>query len=261
MTRNKNYWALIPLKSNSQRVPSKNVKILNKHPLFAWTIDIALLSNVYDKVIVCTESSIIADEAMLYGADVFRRSLETTKDDSPDILWIYELFTKLKDKYELPEAFSILRPTSPFRTVEMIKNAHLLFENSECDSIRAVEPLNINLHKVWVIDNNNYMYPFVGGYNKVDKFLVPYHSYPTQFAPKSKLFKQNASLEISYTKNVIEKGSISGDKIIPFFTKDYEGFDINIIEDWNEAESLINIGEIIMHEITPKKGGILLNPC
>lgn len=256
----KKYWALIPVKSKSQRVPEKNVKILNKHPLFAWTINIALLSGIYDKVIVCTESSVIADDAMLYGADVFRRSIETTKDDSPDILWIYELFSSLKSKFELPDAFSILRVTSPFRTVDMLKKAHTLFEVSDCDSLRAVEPLDINLHKVWVVDQNRYMHPFVGGYTKVNDFLVPYHSYPTQFAPKSKLFKQNASLEISYVKNILEKRSISGDKIIPFYTDEFEGFDINTLGDWDDAEILVNIGKVSMQEIVYGKGGVLLNP-
>lgn len=256
----KTYWALVPVKSNSQRVPCKNVKILNKHPLFAWSINIGLLSGIYDKIIVVTDSGVIADNAMLYGADVFRRSQKTCRDDSPDIEWVYELFTNLKNKFKLPDAFSILRPTSPFRSIDMLTRAHSLFANNKCHSLRAVEPLNVNLYKVWEINKDDkFMQPFYSEYTIINDFLVPFHSYPTQFAPKSNLFKQNASLEISYTSNVLNDKSITGKDIIPFYTEGYEGFDINVPLDWLVAEQLIEIGAVIMHNISIKKGGCLLN--
>ena len=38
---------------------------------------------------------------------------------------------------------------------------------------------------------------------------------------------QNASLEISKISNLKKYKTITGKKIVPFFTKKYEGFDIN----------------------------------
>ena len=66
------------------------------------------------------------------------------------------------------------------------------------------------------------------------------HSAPSQLSPVC--YKQNASLEISWTRNVTERGSISGDVIKPFFTEGHEGFDVNTEEDWILAEALIERG-------------------
>ena len=54
------------------------------------------------------------------------------------------------------------------------------------------------------------------------------------------IYVQNASLEISKVSNVIDDNSISGDKIMPFITEGYEGFDLNQPYDWEYATYLIN---------------------
>jgi N-acylneuraminate cytidylyltransferase len=49
-------------------------------------------------------------------------------------------------------------------------------------------------------------------------------------------------LELAWTNVPIEKNSIAGDAIIPFVSNEYEGFDINNLEDWMLAETLISQG-------------------
>jgi CMP-N-acetylneuraminic acid synthetase len=60
---------------------------------------------------------------------------------------------------------------------------------------------------------------------------------------QSKIFKkiyiQNASLEISKTSVLKKYKTITGKKIIPFFTKNYEGFDINEKQDLVAAKIII----------------------
>ena len=58
---------------------------------------------------------------------------------------------------------------------------------------------------------------------------TPWHSNQTNALPE--IYVQNASLEISYSKNVFFKNSISGEIVIPFVTNGIEGFDINNPED------------------------------
>ena len=64
-------------------------------------------------------------------------------------------------------------------------------------------------------------------------------SYNNQFKSLPNVYIQNASLEIS-KKEVIKKyKTICGKKIIPFFTNEIEGFDINYISDLNQAKKII----------------------
>ena len=46
--------------------------------------------------------------------------------------------------------------------------------------------------------------------------------------------------------------NISGEKIIPFFTENDEGFDVNVKEDWELAKILINNGEASLPKINKK---------
>jgi hypothetical protein len=65
---------------------------------------------------------------------------------------------------------------------------------------------------------------------------TPSHSMPTQGLPR--VWIQNSSLEMSWTSNVTEGGTIAGDRVWPFFTEGYEGFAIDTPEDWAEAERI-----------------------
>jgi len=63
-----------------------------------------------------------------------------------------------------------------------------------------------------------------------------YHN--RQYADLPQIFIQNASLEIAWSK-CLEINSISGNKIIPFFTNAEEGFDINSELDFWRAKYLL----------------------
>ena len=69
---------------------------------------------------------------------------------------------------------------------------------------------------------------------------VPWHSNQTSNLPE--IYKQTASLEVAWVKTAMKQKSISGTKIIPFVTHEYEGFDINTHLDWLVAEKLLEAG-------------------
>ena len=52
----KNNVALIPARSWSKRVVNKNITPLNGHPLIAYSIVSAIESNIFDQVVVSTDS-------------------------------------------------------------------------------------------------------------------------------------------------------------------------------------------------------------
>ena len=64
---------------------------------------------------------------------------------------------------------------------------------------------------------------------------------------------QNASLEIAKSYIPLTTNSISGEKITPFITCSYEGFDINLPEDWLLAEILIENKLAVLPNISIKR--------
>ena len=241
--------ALIPARSGSKRVKNKNINIFEEHPLIAYTIQSALSSNIFDEIIVSTDSSEIKKISEYYGANVpFIRPKEYAKDTSPDIEWVKHSLDYFKNNGVNYDIFSILRPTSPFRKPKTILRAFNLFKSTKCDSLRAVEKCLQHPCKMWKIEDN-YMSPFVNLEEK-GPLNQPLHS--SQYPSLPEVYIQNASLEIAYTETVIKYNNISGDRVVPFVTVDDEGFDLNIEEDWELANILISKGKAALPIINKK---------
>lgn len=233
------WLGLIPARGGSKRVPGKNIRPLGGQPLLAHTVRPALASGIFDRVIVSTDSSETAVIAREFGAEVpFLRPPELAGDRSPDIDWIRHLLETLREQGEWYDIFAILRPTSPFRTVETFRRARRCFEaHPEADSLRAVEPCRQHPGKMWT-EQGGFLRPLLddGGANP------PWHSSATQSLPP--VLAQNASFEIAWSRVPLEHGTIAGKKIVGFHTENYEGFDINSAEDFLLAEVLVERGMV-----------------
>ncbi|MGE0444008.1 MAG: acylneuraminate cytidylyltransferase family protein [Vicinamibacterales bacterium] len=232
--------AFIPARHGSKRVPGKNVRPLAGHPVLAYTIAAARASGVFDAVIVSTDSEETAAVARQYGAEVpFLRPAALAGDTSPDIEWLDHLIRALAAQGRSWDCFGLLRPTSPFRTVETIRRAWTLFTSQHgVDSLRAVEKCAQHPGKMWVVRGQR-MFPLLPFETRPGQ---PWHSTPYQALPP--VYVQNASLEIAWTRVVLEQKTIAGDVVVPFITEGYEGFDINDPADWELAERLIGQGVV-----------------
>ncbi len=73
--------AIIPARGGSKRIPRKNIKDFFGKPLIAYSIEAALESKLFDKIIVSTDDAEIAEIAKKYGADIpFMRPKELSDD-------------------------------------------------------------------------------------------------------------------------------------------------------------------------------------
>ncbi len=77
----KNAIAIIPARGGSKRIPKKNIKDFFGKPLIAYSIEVALASNLFEKVVVTTDDEQIAKIAKEYGAEVpFIRPADLSDD-------------------------------------------------------------------------------------------------------------------------------------------------------------------------------------
>lgn len=227
--------ALIPARAGSTRCPGKNTRLLACHPLIAYTIAAAQQSGVFSEIVVCTDDQRARSVARDFGTKVYWRM--PVEADQCDIVWIRQ-WLKFNGR---PDAFALLRPTSPFRTAETIQRAYQQFQAmADCgDSIRAVEPVTQTPFKMWTWEGPGT--PIRPLFDLKHPDGVPYHSSPTQSLPV--VYIQNSSLEMSWTSNVECHGTIHGRKVGGFFTQDNEGFSIDTEADWREAVRLVESGE------------------
>ncbi|CAB1078416.1 N-Acetylneuraminate cytidylyltransferase (EC [Olavius algarvensis Delta 1 endosymbiont] len=236
--------ALIPARAGSKRVPDKNIRPLAGHPLIAYTVSAALSSGIFADVIVSTDSEHYAEIVKYYGAEApFLRPETLAGDQSPDIEWLAYTLDQLQKSGRSYDCFSILRPTSPFRLPQTIQRAWGEFSTQTgLDSLRAVEKCSQHPGKMWVIRGSR-MTPLL----PLGPAEQPWHS--SQYPALPEVYVQNASLEMAWSRVAFEDRTIAGNVIMPFFTVDYEGFDVNSEYDWQLAEHIVDTGNAKLPQI------------
>jgi CMP-N,N'-diacetyllegionaminic acid synthase len=207
--------AFVPARWGSERVPGKNIRPLAGHPLIAYAIAAATSSGAFERVIVSTDSEETAEIARWYGADVpFLRPPEYATATSPDAEWLAFTLDRLEERYDM---FAIVRATSPFRAVELVKQ---------------------HPGKMWLLaEDGRTMKPLLDQ----DDLEVAWHAGQYQALPR--VYVQNSALEIAWSRVVSETGTREGRVVAPFLTERYEGFSIDYDEDWQRAEELVSRGE------------------
>jgi CMP-N,N'-diacetyllegionaminic acid synthase len=228
--------ALIGARAGSERVRHKNIRPLAGHPLLAYAIATAQQSGVCERVAVSTDSDEIADVARWYGADVpFLRPAEYATSTSPDIEWIAYTLERLPERYDL---FAIVRATNPFRGPDVVRRGlEQLLATPEADSVRAVELVKQHPGKMWTLaEDGRTMEPLLDQ-SRLD---VAWHAGQYQALPR--VYHQNSSLEIAWTRVITETGTREGRVLAPFLTEGLEGFNVDDEADWERAEALVASG-------------------
>jgi CMP-N-acetylneuraminic acid synthetase len=179
--------------------------------------------------------------ARAYGADVpGLRPPELATAVSPDIEWVQHVMEGRDE-----QLFSILRPTSPFRTAATICRAweELLALGDRADSIRAVERVRQHPGKMWTLDGE-LMRPLL----EQQREGTPTYSTQTKALPP--VYVQNSSLEIAWSRVLVgPRPEIAGARIAPFLTEGWEGFSIDYPDDVGAAELALARGEAVLPKV------------
>jgi len=129
----------IGARGGSKGVPKKNIRKLGNKPLIAYSIESALDSNLFDKVIVSTDDKKIAKIAKEYGAEIpFMRPKKISSDNASMDEVILHGIKKLNSQ-GINFKYLINRDcTVPFISVSDMKGSINLIESKNCDMVCGV---------------------------------------------------------------------------------------------------------------------------
>ena len=127
--------AIILARGGSKRLLQKNILEFGGKPLSAWSIEAAINSKQFDKVLVSTDDKKIKDIALSYNAEVPFLRLEASDDFATSSMATYAALSQA-EKYwgERYETVAQLMANCPLRTVNDIKSSILAFDNSNIPS-------------------------------------------------------------------------------------------------------------------------------
>ena len=118
--------AIITARSGSKGLPNKNVLFANGKPLMAYSIEAALESEEFEKIIVSTDSQEYIDLLSHYPIEFIKRSAELSSDKASSFVVIEDVLNRYSHvDYDY---FVLLQPTSPLRTAQHIQEANAKFE-------------------------------------------------------------------------------------------------------------------------------------
>ncbi|MDN3448456.1 pseudaminic acid cytidylyltransferase [Psychrobacter sp. APC 3281] len=114
--------AVIPARGGSKRIPRKNIKEFCGKPMIAYSIEAALQSGCFDKVIVSTDDTEIAEVARRYGAEVpFIRPAELSNDYTGTIPVVRHAVEWCMQQGVDPQLVCCLYATAPFVTPKYLQ--------------------------------------------------------------------------------------------------------------------------------------------
>lgn len=228
-----NVLAIIPARGGSKSIPGKNIKLFNGFPLIAYSIAAAKESSLVNRIICSTDDKNIADIAKSFGADIpFLRP----KDISGDRVTDFPVFDHaLRELLKSGEAYDLvvhLRPTSPFRPPGLIDKAiGMLSESPYSDSLRSMSSPLENPFKMWQI-KEGVASPLIE--------MEMYESYNQSRQSLPDVYWHDGILDVIRSRTIIQKKSISGDKIIPLITNRAYALDLDDLWQWKHAEIWMN---------------------
>jgi len=223
--------AVIPARGGSKGILGKNIKRFCGKPLLAYTAESAIRSNMVSKTILSTDDKEIAKVGRGCGVEVpFLRPDELATDMCPAlpvIIHAVEYMEKVESFF--PNYVILLQPTSPFRTSQHIDEALATLINSDADSIVSVTevPHAFNPYSVMQLQDgclNNFL-----AYDEKNNIRQK----------KPVFYGRNGAAIYAFSREcLMEKNSLYGDKILPYFMDRAESLDIDDEWDWNLATLL-----------------------
>lgn len=208
--------ALIPAREGSKGIPKKNIIDLRGYPLVAYSIAVAQLSKLINRVIVTTDSREIAAIAKSYGAEVpFLRPKKYARDYSLDIEFFRHALNWLekKERY-FPDLVIHLRPTTPARNYKVIDRAILkIMSDKKATALRSAELLEHSAYKYFRKKGD-----YINFFGREDfKEGEEYYNWPRQILPPT--YRTNDYVDIILPETLKKTGTLHGKRIRAFIIK------------------------------------------
>lgn len=142
--------AIIPARAGSKRIPKKNLALVNGIPMVTWSIRAAVESEMFDRIIVSSDSSEIYEIAKVEKVEFDQRPPELAGDDARVRDVCIDILSRIEAQGEMPKIMSVLYATAPLRTAEDIKATVSLITPGICDFAVAVTEFSHPVHQALI---------------------------------------------------------------------------------------------------------------
>lgn len=222
--------AIIPARGGSKRIPKKNIKDFLGKPIIAYSIQLAVSSKLFDKVIVSTDDEEIKEVAIKYSAEVpFIRPKEISDDFTGTHEVIGHAVKWLEDNNEKMDYVCCIYPTAPLIQKDDLIKGYKIIKTGKWNSVMAATNFSYPIFRSFEnLPNGGLKMFFPEHYSSRSQDLPEaYHDAGQFYWAKPEIWKEKP-------KGYDDKTSLI--KIPNFRVKDVDTFD-----DWDSLEIIYKL--------------------
>ncbi|NOR55561.1 MAG: pseudaminic acid cytidylyltransferase [Sulfurovum sp.] len=221
--------AIIPARGGSKRIPRKNIKDFYGKPLIAYSIEVALETQLFDKIIVTTDDEEIAKIARVYGADVpFIRPKELSDDFTGTGDVIDHALKWLEANGEVFEYACTIYATAPLLQSKYLIEGYDKLKNSTAINAFSATSMPFPIQRTFKVKDDG----------RCEMFTPEY--YMTRSQDLDEAYQDAGQFywtKVDQTSDEIMFGKDS----IPIMLPRYLVQDIDTLEDWQRAEIMYKV--------------------
>lgn len=221
--------AVIPARGGSKRIPKKNIKNFCGKPMIAWSIEAAIRSACFDKVIVSTDDDEIAEVAKRYGAEIpFIRPKELADDYTGTNNVICHAIEWLKNHDIDPSVVCCIYATAPFIQEMDLQNAYIKLIENNCSYVFSATSYAFPVQRAFKVSLNNY----------TEMFYPEYENMRSQDLEEA--YHDAGQFYWGTVKAWLNHESVFNQNAMAYILPRYRVQDIDTQEDWKMAEFLFS---------------------
>lgn len=228
--------AIIPARGGSKRLPRKNLIELGGKPLVAHSIEAAIGSGIFSKIILSSDDEEILEIGRAYPEITLEKREASLAGDKVKVI---DLIKQIADRPDVVAEFdkiSLLLPTCPFRTAEDLQKGNELLTEDDF-SVVSVCPMEEPVQLAVGIDSDSGVMdkeallnpsPLVTGQTRSQDFQTYY--------------RVNGGFYIAWLSKFREKDNFFQGQVKAYVMESIRSIDIDYERDLEVARFLIEKG-------------------
>lgn len=231
MSMTRSSVAIIPARGGSKRIPRKNVRPFLGRPLILWTIEFAVRSGLFDKVVVTTDDEEIAGVAADEAVEIRHRPPELASDFATSASVVEDVLDSQRRAGRDFDIVGLLQPTTPVRLVERWQEAFELTAQGAGDAAIGVAPVRDHPMHVFRLGDERVLEPWLANQD----MTLRSQDLPQALAVNGSLYMMRTQV-FTETKTLFPIGCRAVICEHPI-----ESIDIDTEWDWQVAESMVKL--------------------
>tara|TARA_B110000211_G_C14083019_1_gene555446 strand:+ start:1108 stop:1794 length:687 start_codon:yes stop_codon:yes gene_type:complete len=224
--------AIIPARGGSKRIPRKNIKEFHGKPMIAYSIEAAVNSQCFDKIIVSTDDAEIAEIAIKHGAEVPFIRPDNISDDYATTLDVIKHAVEFTESQNWAvKNVCCIYATAPFLIPEFIQRGFIELTSANIDYAFSATSFPFPIQRALRLNDEQCV-----------EMFQPEH-FNTRSQDLEEAYHDAGQFYWGTAEAFIEKKAIFGSNSKAILLPRKRVQDIDTPEDWDLAEALYRVIE------------------